>query len=186
VQHIKTILDVNGRAAVVLPDNVLFEGGAGETIRQRLLKEFDVHTLLRLPTGIFYAGGVKANVLFFDKKPASETPWTKELWVYDFRTNMHFTQKTKSLKRADLEEFVQAFAAGQRQNRVESDRFKKFTYEELVARGKTNLDILWLKDDSIVDAADLPAPEVIAEEILESLQSAVEEIQAVLDALGKK
>ena len=99
---------------------------------------------------------------------------------------MHFTQKTKSLKRADLEEFVQAFAAGQRQNRVESDRFKKFTYEELVARGKTNLDILWLKDDSIVDAADLPAPEVIAEEILESLQSAVEEIQAVLDALGKK
>ena len=183
VQHIKTILDVNGRAAVVLPDNVLFEGGAGETIRQRLLKEFDVHTLLRLPTGIFYAGGVKANVLFFDKKPASETPWTKELWVYDFRTNMHFTQKTKSLKRADLEEFVQSYSAGHRQDRVETDRFKKFTYEELVARDKTNLDILWLKDDSIVDAADLPAPEVIAEEILESLQSAVEEIQAVLDAL---
>jgi type I restriction enzyme M protein len=167
----------------VLPDNVLFEGGAGETIRQRLLKEFDVHTLLRLPTGIFYAGGVKANVLFFDKKPASETPWTKEMYVYDFRTNMHFTQKTKSLKRADLEEFVHAFSAGHHQDRVETDRFKKFSYDELIARDKTNLDILWLKDDSIVDAADLPAPEVIAEEILESLQAAVEEIQAVLYAL---
>ncbi len=184
LQHIKTILDMHGRAAVVLPDNVLFEGGAGETIRQRLLKEFDVHTLLRLPTGIFYAGGVKANVLFFEKKPASETPWTKEMWVYDFRTNMHFTQKTKSLKRADLEDFVQSYCAGHRQDRVESDRFKKFTYEELITRDKTNLDILWLKDDSVVDAADLPAPEVIAEEILESLQSAVEEIQAVLDALN--
>lgn len=186
VQHIKTILDVNGRAAVVLPDNVLFEGGAGETIRQRLLKEFDVHTLLRLPTGIFYAGGVKANVLFFDKKPASESPWTQEMWVYDFRTNMHFTQKTKSLKRADLEEFVTAYAVGKRQSRKESDRFKRFTYAELVGRDKTNLDILWLKDDSIVDAADLPAPEVIAEEILESLQAAVEEIQAVLAALSKE
>jgi type I restriction enzyme M protein len=186
VQHIKTILDVHGRAAVVLPDNVLFEGGAGETIRQRLLKEFDVHTLLRLPTGIFYAGGVKANVLFFDKKPASESPWTQEMWVYDFRTNMHFTQKTKSLKRADLEEFVTAYAVGKRQSRKESDRFKRFTYSELVGRDKTNLDILWLKDDSIVDAADLPAPEVIAEDILESLQAAVEEIQAVLAALSKE
>lgn len=184
LQHIKTILDVNGRAAVVLPDNVLFEGGAGEIVRQRLLKEFDVHTLLRLPTGIFYAGGIKANVLFFEKKPASDTPWTKELWVYDFRTNMHFTQKTKSLKRADLEDFVQSYQAGHRRDRVESERFKKFTYEELSARDKTNLDILWLKDDSIVDAKDLPAPEVIAEEILDSLQSAVEEIQAVLNSLN--
>ena len=184
VQHIKTIMDVNGRAAVVLPDNVLFEGGAGQTIRQRLLKEFDVHTLLRLPTGIFYAGGVKANVVFFEKKPASESPWTKEMWVYDFRTNMHFTQKTKSLKRADLEGFVQAFSVGHRQDRVESDRFKKFTYDELIARDKTNLDILWLKDDSTVDAADLPAPEVIAEEILESLNSAVLEITAVIAALN--
>jgi type I restriction enzyme M protein len=186
VQHIKTILDLNGRAAVVLPDNVLFEAGAGETIRQRLLKEFDVHTLLRLPKGIFYKPGVKANVVFFDKKPASETPWTKELWVYDFRTNKHFTQKTKSLKRADLEEFVQAFAAGHRQDRIETERFKKFSYLELIDRDKTNLDILWLKDDSVVDADDLPAPGVIAEEILESLQSAVEEIQAVLDALNNE
>jgi type I restriction enzyme M protein len=105
------------------------------------------------------------------------------MWVYDFRTNMHFTQKTKSIKRADLEEFVQSYCAGHRADRVETDRFKKFTYEELISRDKTNLDILWLKDDSIVDASDLPAPEVIAEEILESLQSAVVEIQAVLEAL---
>jgi type I restriction enzyme M protein len=185
VQHIATILDIEGRAAVVLPDNVLFEGGAGETVRKALLTKFDLHTILRLPTGIFYAGGVKANVLFFDKKPASDTPWTKETWVYDFRTNMHFTQKTKALKRADLEDFVQAYCAGERNKREETERFKKFTYEELIARDKTNLDILWLKDDSVIDAADLPAPEVIAAEILESLESAVSEIEAVLAALSK-
>jgi len=184
IQHIKTILEVNGRAAVVLPDNVLFEGGAGETIRQRLLSEFDVHTLLRLPTGIFYRPGVKANVLFFDKKPASETPWTKEMWVYDFRTNMHFTQKKKSLKRADLEEFVQAYCAGHRQDRVEAERFKRFTFDELVARDKTSLDIVWLKDNSVVDAGELPDPEVIAEEILESLRSAVEQIEGIIETLS--
>jgi len=183
VQHIKTILDINGRAAVVLPDNVLFEGGAGETIRRRLLNDFDCHTLLRLPTGIFYAGGVKANVLFFDKKPASTTPWTQELWTYDFRTNMHFTQKTKSLKRSDLEDFVQSYKTGNRHNRVESDRFKSFTFDELMARDKVNLDLIWLKDDSIVDAADLPAPEVIAREIMENLQAALAEIEAVVEEL---
>ncbi len=108
VQHIKTLLDIHGRAAVVVPDNVLFEGGAGETIRRKLLHECDVHTLLRLPTGIFYAQGVKANVIFFDKKPASETPWTKKLWIYDLRTNQHFTLKTNPLKVDDLMEFVAA------------------------------------------------------------------------------
>jgi len=183
VQHIKTIMTINGRAAVVLPDNVLFEGGAGETVRQRLLKEFDLHTILRLPTGVFYAGGVKANVLFFDKKPAGDKPWTQETWVYDFRTNMHFTQKTKSLKRADLEDFVQSYMPGERNKRVESERFKRFGLEEIVSRDKTNLDIIWLKDESIVDAADLPAPDVIAEEIMDSLQSALNEIQAVLESL---
>jgi type I restriction enzyme M protein len=97
VQHIMTILDINGRAAVVLPDNVLFEGGAGETLRRKLLADYDLHTMLRLPTGIFYAQGVKANVLFFDKKPASEQPWTSRLWVYDLRTNQHFTLKQNPL-----------------------------------------------------------------------------------------
>ena len=113
MQHIKTLLKVNGRAAVVVPDNVLFEGGAGETIRRKLLHECDVHTLLRLPTGLFYAQGVKANVLFFDKKPASETPWTKKLWIYDLRTNKHFTLKTNPLKRDDLDEFVRLLQPGQ-------------------------------------------------------------------------
>ena len=98
LQHIKTMLKIDGRAAVVLPDNVLFEAGAGETIRRRLLAECDLHTILRLPTGIFYAQGVKANVLFFDRKPAAADPWTKATWVYDLRTNMHFTLKTKPLR----------------------------------------------------------------------------------------
>ena len=185
VQHIKTIMDINGRAAVVLPDNVLFEGGAGETVRRRLLTEFDVHTLLRLPTGIFYAGGVKANVIFFDKKPAAEKPWTSKLWVYDFRTNQHFTQKTMSMKRSHLDEFVELYKPGKRDQRVETERFKSFNYEELVARDKVNLDLIWLKDDSLEDAANLPAPEVIAREIMENLESALTEFSAIVDALEK-
>jgi type I restriction enzyme M protein len=183
VQHIKTIMDINGRAAVVLPDNVLFEGGAGETLRRRLLKEFDVHTLLRLPTGIFYAGGVKANVLFFDKRPAGDKPWTTKLWVYDFRTNMHFTMKQNPLTRAHLDEFVQAYKPGNRAKRAEVERFKAFTYDEIMARDKANLDIVWLKDDSHQDAADLPAPEVIALEIAEELENALNEINAMVSSL---
>jgi type I restriction enzyme M protein len=109
LQHIFTILKQHGRAAVVLPDNVLFEGGAGETIRRELLKQADVHTLLRLPTGIFYAQGVKANVLFFDRKPAQEKPWTQKLWIYDLRTNLHFTLKENILKRTDLDDFVACY-----------------------------------------------------------------------------
>src|SRR6476660_1988071 len=113
LQHIATILSINGRAAVVLPDNVLFEGGAGETLRRKLLADFELHTMLRLPTGIFYAQGVKANVLFFDKKPASEQPWTRRLWVYDLRTNQHFTLKQNPLRRAHLDDFVACYAPGQ-------------------------------------------------------------------------
>lgn len=186
LQHIKTILDINGRAAVVLPDNVLFEGGVGETVRRRLLTEFDVHTLLRLPTGIFYAGGVKANVLFFDKKPAAEKPWTTKLWVYDFRTNQHFTQKTMSMKRSHLDEFVECYKPGNREDRIESDRFKSYTYEELIARDKINLDLIWLRDDSSEDAANLPAPAVIAREIMENLESALSEFTAIVEALEKR
>lgn len=117
VQHVKTLLKQHGRAAIVVPDNVLFEGGAGETIRRKLLHECDVHTLLRLPTGLFYAQGVKANVLFFDRKPASETPWTKKLWIYDFRTNKDFTLKTNPLKREDLDEFMKCYNPENRHNR---------------------------------------------------------------------
>ena len=124
LQHIFTILKQHGRAAVVMPDNVLFEGGAGETIRRALLKQADVHTLLRLPTGIFYAQGVKANVLFFDRKPAQEKPWTEKLWIYDLRTNMHFTLKEKTLKRSDLDDFVKCYNPKNRHDRKETDRFK--------------------------------------------------------------
>jgi type I restriction enzyme M protein len=184
VQHIATILDINGRAAVVLPDNVLFEGGAGETIRRRLLRDFDLHTMLRLPTGIFYAQGVKANVLFFDKKPASERPWTEKLWVYDLRTNQHFTLKQNQLRRAHLDEFVECYAPGRvRSERVESERFRAFTYDELMARDKANLDITWLRDESLEDVDNLPAPEVIAREIVEDLTAALAEFEAVASAL---
>ena len=184
VQHIATILDINGRAAVVLPDNVLFEGGAGETIRRRLLKDFELHTMLRLPTGIFYAQGVKANVLFFDKKPASEQPWTDKLWVYDLRTNQHFTLKQNPLRRHHLDEFVDCYAPGRpRSERVESERFRAFSYDELVARDKANLDITWLRDESLEDMDNLPAPEIVAREIVEDLTAALAEFEAVAAAL---
>ena len=184
LQHIMTILDINGRAAVVLPDNVLFEGGAGETLRRKLLAAFDFHTLLRLPTGIFYKPGVKANVLFFDKKPAAEQPWTTRLWVYDLRTNKHFTLKKNPLRRSDLDEFVNAYLPGQpRDRRFESDRWKSFRNDELVARDKVNLDLTWLRDESLEDAANLPAPDVIAREIVEDLTAALAEFEAVAASL---
>lgn len=184
VQHIKTLLDINGRAAVILPDNVLFEGGAGETLRRRLLKEFDVHTLLRLPTGVFYAGGVKCNALFFDKRPAGEKAWTTTLWVYDHRTNQHYTQKQNPLRREHLDDFVANYKPGRpRSERVESENFKAFTYDELMARDKVNLDLIWLKDDTLEDAADLPAPEVLAREIIEELEVALAEFTAIAESL---
>lgn len=182
LQHIATILDINGRAAVVLPDNVLFEGGAGETLRRRMLKDFDLHTMLRLPTGIFYAGGVKANVLFFDKKPAGERPWTSKLWIYDLRTNQHFTLKQNPLTRAHLDDFVESFGSD-RGARVETERFKAFDYADLIARDKVNLDITWLRDESLEDLNNLPAPEVIAREIVEDLAAALAEFGAVAASL---
>jgi type I restriction enzyme M protein len=184
LQHIATILDINGRAAVVLPDNVLFEGGAGETLRRRMLRDFDVHTMLRLPTGIFYAQGVKANVLFFDKRPASERPWTERLWIYDLRTNQHFTLKQNPLRRHHLDEFVECYLPGKpHTERVESERFRSFPYDELIARDKVNLDITWLRDESLEDTEKLPAPEVIAREIVEDLTAALAEFEAVAAAL---
>ncbi len=133
---------MHGRAAVVLPDNVLFEGGAGETIRRELLKQADVHTLLRLPTGIFYVQGVKANVLFFDRKPAQEKPHTKKLWIYDLRTNQHFTLKENPLKRESLDDFVACYHAKNRNDRQESERFKSFDYDDLIKRDVIALDIM--------------------------------------------
>ncbi|MCU0298477.1 MAG: type I restriction-modification system subunit M [Candidatus Nanopelagicales bacterium] len=173
LQHIKTMLKVNGRAAVVLPDNVLFEAGAGETIRRRLMAECDLHTILRLPTGIFYAQGVKANVLFFDRKPAAADAWTKDVWVYDLRTNMHFTLKTKPLRESDLGGFVAAYSPGDRSKRVESERFRRFGYDEVISRDKANLDITWLRDDTLDDGSTLPPPAVLAAEIVEELEAAL-------------
>jgi len=146
----------------VVPDNVLFEGGAGETVRRKLLHECGVHTLLRLPTGIFYAQGVKANVLFFERKPASEPPWTRDLWVYDLRTNMHFTLKQNPLRYEQLQEFVPAYSAENFAERKESERFRRFTYDELIHRDKTSFDLIWLRDESLEDMDNLPAPDVIA------------------------
>jgi type I restriction enzyme M protein len=185
LQHIFTILKQHGRAAVVLPDNVLFEGGAGETIRRELLKQAEVHTLLRLPTGIFYAQGVKANVLFFDRKPAQEKPWTQKLWIYDLRTNLHFTLKENTLKRADLDDFIKCYNTKNRHERTESERFKSFTYEELTKRDKVNLDIFWLKDDALEESANLPAPEIIAQEITDDLEAALEQFATIADDLKK-
>jgi type I restriction enzyme M protein len=185
LQHIFTILKQHGRAAVVLPDNVLFEGGAGETIRRELLKQADVHTLLRLPTGIFYAQGVKANVLFFDRKPAQEKPWTQKLWIYDLRTNLHFTLKENTLKRSDLDDFVKYYNTKNRHERKESERFKSFTYEELTKRDKVNLDIFWLKDDALEESANLPAPEIIAADITADLEAAMEQFATIAEDLKK-
>jgi type I restriction enzyme M protein len=186
LQHVKTLLKVNGEAAIVVPDNVLFEGGAGETIRRRLLSNCDVHTLLRLPTGVFYAQGVKANVLFFDKKPASEKPWTEKLWIYDFRTNKHFTLKTNILKYEDLQDFVECYNPENRHDRRETERFRAFSYAELIKRDKVSLDIFWLKDESLEDSENIPTPEIIAGEIVENLESALEQFEEIQESLKIK
>ncbi|MGH3812329.1 MAG: HsdM family class I SAM-dependent methyltransferase, partial [Pseudonocardiaceae bacterium] len=185
VQHIYRLLTVGGRAAVVVPDNVLYEGGAGETIRRRLLDECDVHTLLRLPKGIFYAGGVTANVLFFDKRRARPgEPWTSKLWIYDFRTGQHFTLRQRKLAREHLQDFIDCYQPGKpRGERTETERFKAFDYHELVVRDKANLDITLLRDPDAEDSDNLQPPEVIAQEIVEDLQAALNEFAAVAEAL---
>ncbi|MFC4352997.1 N-6 DNA methylase [Fodinicurvata halophila] len=182
LQHIMTILDTNGRAGVVMPDNVLFEAGrAGEGLRRRLLDGFNFHTLLRLPTGIWYSQGVKANVLFFDKRPAAREAQTRELWVYDYRTNVHKTLRTKPLTRAELDDFVRCY-----HDRQETERFRRFTYDELIQRDKVNLDLFWLRDDSLEDTENLPPPDLLAAEIVENLESALEQFRSVASELGEK
>jgi type I restriction enzyme M protein len=193
VQHVKSLLKIHGRAAVVVPDNVLFEGGAGETVRRNLLKECDVHTLLRLPTGIFYAQGVKANVLFFDRRPGARDPWTKTVWVYDLRTNQHFTLKTRRMTRADLDELVACYRPGDRHNRkptwsedTPDGRWRPYSYEEIIARDKVSLDLFWLRDESLEDSANLPDPHILAQEIADDLRSALAQIEDVLGDLEQR
>jgi len=185
LQHVMTILKPGGSAAVVLPDNVLFEGGAGETLRRRLLRDFNFHTLLRLPTGIFYKQGVKANVLFFEKVAGGERIATDKLWVYDFRTNQRFTLRERPLKYADLDDFVASYGPrGRRNKRKESERFHSFSYDDLIKRDKVNLDIFWLKDDGHIDPDSLPPPDEIAAEIVENLEAALEKFKRVASILG--
>jgi len=184
LQHVYTLLKINGRAAVVVPDNVLFEGGAGESIRRKLLDDCDVHTLLRLPTGIFYANGVKANVLFFDKKPAGAQHATETLWVYDLRTNQNFTLRTNPLTRQHLDDFVACYHPENRHLRQESERFHCFSYDELIKRDKLSLDIFWLRDKSLEDANDLPSPDVLIASIIEDLQAAIEQLSTITEENG--
>ncbi len=191
VQHVRSILEIHGRAAVVVPDNVLFEGGAGETVRRKLLHECDVHTLLRLPTGVFYAQGVKANVLFFDRRPGSATAATRELWIYDLRTNKHFTLVRDPLTREDLEDFVRCYNPENRHERTptwsetEPDgRWRAFTYDELMARDKVNLDVFWIRDESLEETAHLPEPDLLAADIVEDLESALEQFRLIAGDLG--
>ena len=192
VQHIRSMLKVTGQAAVVVPDNVLFEGGSGETVRKKLLENTDLHTILRLPTGIFYRQGVKANVIFFDNKPGSNKAWTKNVWIYDFRTNINFTLKKNPLQFDDLADFVKCYCPEDRSKRRQTwseknpeGRWRKFTYKEIVARDKTSLDIFWLKDDSLADLDNLPDPDVLAGEIIENLEAAVENFKAIMDGLNE-
>ena len=194
VQHIRTMLKTTGVAAVVVPDNVLFEGGAGETVRKKLLETTDLHTILRLPTGIFYAQGVKANVIFFDNKPASKDPWTKEIWIYDYRTNIHHTLKKNPLKLDDLKDFITCYNPSNRHIRKETfnadsnpeGRWRKFTYDEIIARDKTSLDITWLKDKSLADLDNLPDPDLIAEDIIENLEAGLESFREIIRTLNTK
>lgn len=190
VQHIRSMLKSTGQAAVVVPDNVLFEGGAGETVRKQLLSTTDLHTILRLPTGVFYKQGVKANVIFFDNKPAAKDPWTKAIWFYDFRTNIHFTLKKNPLKPADLQDFITCYHPQNRHQRSETyseqnpeGRWRKFTYNEIIARDKTSLDIFWLKDKSLTDLDNLPDPDVLALEIMENLEAGLESFRTIVDSL---
>jgi type I restriction enzyme M protein len=192
LQHIFSLLGIDGRAAVVLPDNVLFEGGAGEKVRKHLLEKCNVHTLLRLPTGIWYSPGVKANVLFFDKKAGRAKPWTEKLWVYDLRTNKHFTQKQSPITRKDFDEFVTCYKPGAVQKRkatwTESNpegRWRSYSYDEILKRDKLSLDIFWIKDQALTDTESLPAPDILATEIADELEAAFDLFSKIAAKLPK-
>jgi len=176
VQHVYSMLKENGRAAVVVPDNVLFEGGAGEKIRRELLQRCDVHTLLRLPTGIWYSAGVKANVLFFDKKPSAKAPATKETWVYDLRSNQKFSLRQNPIEIEDMTDFVHNFCASNRAERKETDKFHRFTYSDIIARDKASLDIQW--DHEPGSAPKNASPHTLLKDILKDLEEAMKEFAA--------
>jgi type I restriction enzyme M protein len=182
LQHVYRGLEPGGRAAVVLPDNVLFEEGIGQKIRADLMDKCDLHTILRLPTGIFYAQGVKTNVLFFSRGEKDKAN-TKAVWFYDMRTNAPSFGKRTPFTRAHFAEFEKAFGSdplgkSKRKDQGETGKFRKFTREEIAKRAD-NLDISWLKDDSVTDHADLPEAGVVADEIIAQLHTALSEITAL-------
>ena len=197
VQHIYRHLKDGGRAAVVLPDNVLFESGVGADIRRDLMDKCNLHTILRLPTGIFYAQGVKTNVLFFDKASDNAEDATQEVWVYDMRANMprfgkrtpftrsYFTDFEAAYATLSLSERSPAKAHGPRTDTGETGRFRCFSREWIKEHGDS-LDIAWLKDDNTEDAADLPEPAVLAQEAVTELEGALAELQALLRELGEE
>ena len=173
LQHIMSILKDKGKAAVVVPDNVLFEGGVSAKLREKLFNEYNVHTLLRLPTGIFYAQGVKANVMFFELNTEIEKPRTKNLWIYDLRTNKRFTLKNKQMRYEDLEDFVKLYNTVDMSKRFETERFKKYSFEELGKRDLLNIDITWLKDKLITNDFDDVNLDSLSKEIIEHLETAI-------------
>jgi type I restriction enzyme M protein len=176
VQHVCSMLNETGRAAVVVPDNVLFEGGAGEKIRRALLQQCEVHTLLRLPTGIWYSPGVKANVLFFDKKRLAMAPATKELWVYDLRSGRSHSLRQNPISSGDLTDFVKSYNADDRKQRQETPHFRRFTYADIVARDKASLDIQWQKEAA--NGTQGESPRALMKEILKDLEEAMREFAA--------
>lgn len=190
LQHIITMLrPEDGRAAVVLPDNVLFEGGVGETIRKKILDEVNLHTILRLPTGIFYAQGVNANVLFFDTKKKGSKPATKDIWFYDYRTNIHHTPKKNPLTYESLQDFVKCYNPQDRTKRKptwteqnKEGRWRKYTYNDVVNRDKCNLNIFWLKDDNRIDLENLPEPEDLMNDIIGNIESALANFKTIRDS----
>ena len=155
------------------------------------MKSVELHTILRLPTGIFYRPGVKANVLFFDNRPGSRDPWTKDIWFYDYRTNIHHTLKKKTMTLEDLSDFIKCYNPSNRNERKETwsesnpeGRWRKFTYEEILERDKTSLDLFWLKDESLADLDNLPDPDILANEIIENIEAGLESFKTIMATLS--
>lgn len=191
LQHIISMLSLNGRAAVVLPDNVLFEGGAGETIRRKMLEDLSLHTILRLPTGVFYAPGVNANVLFFEKRKKTGRQAIKDVWFYDYRTNVHHTPKMNPLKFESLKDFVTCYNPVNISKRKETwskrktdGRWRKYPYAELLGREKVNMDIFWINDKNFVDVDNLPEPDILIEEIVSNIESTLQNLKAIRESIN--
>jgi type I restriction enzyme M protein len=183
LQHIYSLLATNGRAAVVVPDNVLFDSGAGEQIRGKLLRECNVHTLLRLPAGLFYAQGIKANVLFFEKPAKPKFTLTSPLWIYDLRTDKRFTLKTSPLEKSDLDDFIACFHAADRTSQKSTwsndnlnGRWRAYSSDEILSREKLNLDIMWLKSADQQIQIDELSPHTILVSIAENLRQVLDDI----------